>query len=1115
MCSLDKDKEICMNNTNSVDWWNEYFKETWEYYDGPKQTEYFMNHLLSNLPDHLIALLDKEKSILDWGCAMGQGTAILTKKFPRSSVVGMDFSQVAIERAKVEYPEGSFLSEEIEKSERNYDVIITSNCLEHFDDPIEILNKHLEYTDEYYILLVPYEEEPLSEYHNYKFTENTFPHRLRNFKKSFQKVIDMSGDVFWNGSQLLVVYEKESIDIKEKVNELESSSPEIWDKVADAYVNDIIEPDIEIANSLEDILLNLKISKNAKLLELGSGSGHLSGLLSKSGYDVTCLDFSENALKKAKAFFDENAFEGKFIKSDIFDLDVNKNDYDVLWNSGVMEHFTDSELEILLKTIRKHTSKYFVFLVPNPESVSYLLFRQRLMKYNQWSYGREYLREDYKRYIEAAGFRLIGEQYVSKEMTKFMFEASTSDPLIANEFRELVDNDFVTPKEYYLKAYICEVLSEDTEGLEIPRFSDQISSGTEIKTLKFDYEAMLRGKDEHIGNLEFSKNNEVNSLSQEKNDLSQKIELLSRRLDDTEKRLLETENLTNEQKYLIEQKETEIADQENMINNQTVKISSQENLIVDQKEQFKVKQEETDELRRIEQELNDTLKMLEQESKDKLETLEQESNDKLKILEQESNDKLKRVQQESNNLHSELMKLSDWASEINERLKLYESSRLVKKSLKFVLFKRRITTTYSSRGIWGSFREFGKKAFKKVAPKLYSEKVVKKRVVDLQKSLNDGNGKLIIAFPVITWFFRWQRPQQILSRFAENGYTVVYLSMGINPLGRLYDSGTDAIVDINITNLGANIYKLWVHSYDDMNIYTDPLEGWNLNNLFWSIFPILDELEFKDLLYMVQLPNWSNLVFRLKEHFMGQVVFDCMDDHSGFSTNTDEAVAVETNLIEQADLVIVSADKLEEKVVEYNESCAIVRNGTEYEHFNAAFRNGKLDFISDKPIIGYYGAISDWFDMDIILHCAESKPDWNFVLIGSTFGAEIEEVEKLKNVHFLGEIPYKELPGYLGYFDVCTIPFKIIPLTLATNPVKFYEYLSAGKPVVSVELPELKQYSHACYLAQNKDDFLDNLGQALRDKDESALIEMRLKLARENSWQSRFEEMNNAVEKES
>jgi len=236
-------------------------------------------------------------------------------------------------------------------------------------------------------------------------------------------------------------------------------------------------------------------------------------------------------------------------------------------------------------------------------------------------------------------------------------------------------------------------------------------------------------------------------------------------------------------------------------------------------------------------------------------------------------------------------------------------------------------------------------------------------------------------------------------------------------------------------------------------------------------------------------------------------VFDCMDDHAGFCTNTSDALKMEQKLIEEADLVVASSLLLEDRCHILNPRTIQIKNGTEFEHFAEPKRNGLLDAYADRPIVGYYGAISDWFDMELVAHCARAKPEWNFVLIGSTMGANLAPVQGLSNVHLLGEKPYAELPGYFAYFDVCTIPFKLMPLTLATNPVKFYEYLSAGKPVVSIELPELAPYADDCYLAHNGKEFVAQLEKAMAQKDDQEKIARRIALAKENSWDARVAEL--------
>ena len=106
--------------------------------------------------------------------------------------------------------------------------------------------------------------------------------------------------------------------------------------------------------------------------------------------------------------------------------------------------------------------------------------------------------------------------------------------------------------------------------------------------------------------------------------------------------------------------------------------------------------------------------------------------------------------------------------------------------------------------------------------------------------------------------------------------------------------------------------------------------------------------------------------------------------------------------------------------------------------------------------IGFYGAIAEWFDAELVADLATLRPGWRFELIGSTFTGNVTRLEQLPNVTLLGEKPYRELPRLVAGWDCFVVPFKRTPLTEATNPMKVYEMLATGKPVVAVDLPELR-----------------------------------------------------------
>ena len=142
---------------------------------------------------------------------------------------------------------------------------------------------------------------------------------------------------------------------------------------------------------------------------------------------------------------------------------------------------------------------------------------------------------------------------------------------------------------------------------------------------------------------------------------------------------------------------------------------------------------------------------------------------------------------------------------------------------------------------------------------------------------------------------------------------------------------------------------------------------------------------------------------------------------------------------------------------------------------------------------------------------AVSRPAWQFVLIGEVSGADVSRLERLDNVHLLGEIPYSVLPNYLHQFDVACIPFHLTPLILATNPVKFFEYLSAGKPVVSVPLPELEPYRDYFYSVRSGEDLVAQVELAITEQS-AEKMKARIDFAGKNTWKHRYADLKAALE---
>lgn len=259
------------------------------------------------------------------------------------------------------------------------------------------------------------------------------------------------------------------------------------------------------------------------------------------------------------------------------------------------------------------------------------------------------------------------------------------------------------------------------------------------------------------------------------------------------------------------------------------------------------------------------------------------------------------------------------------------------------------------------------------------------------------------------------------------------------------------------------------------------------------------------------LPTSSVYVGKLGEEMS---VYYCTDEFSKFSYLSARHIPeMEREMLKKVDLVFATAHSLLESKKRHNSRAFLASHGVDYQHFKRALDEDTAvpaDVADiDKPILGFFGLIHDWIDIELLAWLAEQRPEWCVVVIGQA-NIDVSSMERVPNVRLLGRKSYDELPGYCKAFSVGLIPFVTNELTEHVNPIKLREYLSAGLPVVSTPLPEVQFYSHLCSVAGTREDFLAACDAAIAEDSAEATARRSSAMADE-TWERKVEELGKHI----
>ena len=247
------------------------------------------------------------------------------------------------------------------------------------------------------------------------------------------------------------------------------------------------------------------------------------------------------------------------------------------------------------------------------------------------------------------------------------------------------------------------------------------------------------------------------------------------------------------------------------------------------------------------------------------------------------------------------------------------------------------------------------------------------------------------------------------------------------------------------------------------------------------------------------------------EKFRARVlIYDCVDRHSAYGGYRGLLDRLEQRLLRQADLVFVTARGL----VEYCSACSndvhYLPNGFDADLFNQNIKIPRILEIIPSPRLGFVGGIGHWLDLDLIVHAARHRPDWSFVFVGPP-GDRAGCLPDLPNIHALGRCHRSQIPGFIRGFDVGLIPFRRTRLTETVNPLKAYEYLAGGIPVVSTFMPELDDIGMVRQ-AIDRDAFMSAVEESLAEGNDETPIAQRKSAVAHYSQQNILDSMSSLIQ---
>ncbi|MGK5090989.1 glycosyltransferase [Deltaproteobacteria bacterium TL4] len=364
----------------------------------------------------------------------------------------------------------------------------------------------------------------------------------------------------------------------------------------------------------------------------------------------------------------------------------------------------------------------------------------------------------------------------------------------------------------------------------------------------------------------------------------------------------------------------------------------------------------------------------------------------------------------------------------------------------------------------------------------------------------------------------WTNKQHIASRLALRGHRILYIeSLGLRKLSA---TSQDLLRIFRRTGL---LFRGLQNPHPNIHIWSPLILPFHQYALIREINWFILKQVIQWYCHKLQFQNpilWSYnpIVTPLTEKFkFSEIVYHCVDELKAAPGMPAETLEVQEQIFgKSASYIFATSLNLYESRKHWNPNTYYLPNPCDFDHFHQTTQNISMapELASiPEPRIGFIGAMSQYkVDATLLQQISEQRPDWHLVLVGQIGegepGSRFDELGQHQNIHLLGPKPYKELPHYLKGFQVTMLPCPINEYTQNMFPLKFFEYLAAGLPVVSTAIAALVDYKSICYWCESPEEFIQSIEKALIDTaHQSPRIKQGIDLARQNTWDHRVDTM--------